>query len=128
MAWPPLRPGFYWDKEPTPGTLSRRPSPPHTCGITPTPRLRDNSDTTHPHLRDSAAADIPPTDVLVRFSPRTVESVLEHTSDVLQVDDSYIARGPADWKWPPGRTDQWGAAAPKDESVKQAQLAILFAG
>ena len=54
--------------------------------------------------------------------------VIEHTSDVLQVDDSYRARGPADWKWPPGRTDQWGAAAPKDESVKQAQLAILFAG
>jgi catechol 2,3-dioxygenase-like lactoylglutathione lyase family enzyme len=53
--------------------------------------------------------------------------VIEHTADVLQVDDNYVPRGPQDWKWPPGRTDQWGAAPPKAESVKHAQLAIKFA-
>jgi catechol 2,3-dioxygenase len=52
--------------------------------------------------------------------------VIEHTAEVLQVDDSYVVRGPADWTWPPGRTDQWGIAPPKSEAVKQAQLAIPF--
>jgi catechol 2,3-dioxygenase-like lactoylglutathione lyase family enzyme len=52
--------------------------------------------------------------------------VVEHTAEVLQVDDSYQPKGPDHWKWPPGRTDQWGAAAPKSESTKKAQLAIGF--
>lgn len=52
--------------------------------------------------------------------------VIEHTSDVLQVDESYHAGCAADWTWPPGRTDQWGACAPKAEAVKKAQLAIRF--
>jgi catechol 2,3-dioxygenase len=52
--------------------------------------------------------------------------VIEHTAEVLQVDDTYIPRGPEDWKWPPGRSDQWGAAPPKSEAVKHAQLAIKF--
>jgi catechol 2,3-dioxygenase-like lactoylglutathione lyase family enzyme len=53
--------------------------------------------------------------------------VIEYTAEVLQVDDSYVARGPADWKWPPGRTDQWGIAPPKADHVKAAQLAIPHA-
>jgi hypothetical protein len=53
--------------------------------------------------------------------------VLEYTAEVLQVDDSYIPRGPSDWTWPPGRTDQWGIAPPKADRVKDAQLAIQFA-
>ena len=53
--------------------------------------------------------------------------VLEYTAEVLQVDDSYIPRGPSDWTWPPGRTDQWGIAPPKADRVKDAQLAIRFA-
>ncbi len=53
--------------------------------------------------------------------------VVEHTAEVLQVDDAYRVGGPGDWTWPPGRTDQWGIAPPKSEAVKQAQLAILFA-
>jgi catechol 2,3-dioxygenase len=53
--------------------------------------------------------------------------VIEHTAEVLQVDDAYLPRGPQDWKWPPGRSDQWGVAPPKAESVKHAQLAIHFA-
>jgi catechol 2,3-dioxygenase len=54
--------------------------------------------------------------------------VIEYTAEVLQVDDDYIVRGPDQWVWPPGRTDQWGIAPPKAEFVKAAQLAIAHAG
>jgi catechol 2,3-dioxygenase len=43
------------------------------------------------------------------------------------VDDSYVARGPKDWVWPPGRVDQWGIAPPKPDHVKAAQIAVPFA-
>jgi catechol-2,3-dioxygenase len=52
--------------------------------------------------------------------------VIEYTAEVLQVDDSYVVRGPEDWTWPPGRTDHWGIAPPKSVQVKNAQLAIRF--
>ncbi|WP_323766622.1 VOC family protein [Marinovum sp.] len=52
--------------------------------------------------------------------------VVEHTAEVLQVDDSYEVGGPADWTWPPGRTDHWGIAPPKSETCKAAQTAIGF--
>ena len=50
--------------------------------------------------------------------------VVEYTAEVLQVDESYRVGGPADWTWPPGRTDHWGIAPPKSDAVKRAQLAI----
>jgi catechol 2,3-dioxygenase len=53
--------------------------------------------------------------------------VIEYTAEVLQVDDDYVVRGPDQWVWPPGRTDQWGIAPPKAESVKAAQIAVLHA-
>ena len=53
--------------------------------------------------------------------------VIEYTAEVLQVDDSYVVRGPVDWVWPPGRTDQWGIAPPKADHVKAAQLAVPYA-
>jgi catechol-2,3-dioxygenase len=53
--------------------------------------------------------------------------VIEYTAEVLQVDDSYKVGAPADWVWPPGRSDHWGIAPPKPDSVKKAQLAIPFA-
>lgn len=52
--------------------------------------------------------------------------VVEHTADILQVDESYKAGRPEDWTWPPGRTDRWGIAPPKSESCKAAQIAIGF--
>lgn len=52
--------------------------------------------------------------------------VVEHTAEVLQVDDSYKVGGPADWTWPPGRSDHWGIAPPKSETCKAAQTAIGF--
>lgn len=53
--------------------------------------------------------------------------VVEYTAEVLQVDDHYRVRGPAEWAWPPGRVDHWGVAPPKPEYVKHAQLAVPFA-
>jgi catechol-2,3-dioxygenase len=53
--------------------------------------------------------------------------VIEYTAEVLQVDDDYVVRGPDQWVWPPGRTDQWGIAPSKAESVKAAQIAVLHA-
>jgi catechol 2,3-dioxygenase len=50
--------------------------------------------------------------------------VIEYTAEVLQVDESYRVGGPADWTWPPGRTDHWGIAPPKSEAVKHGQVAI----
>ncbi|MEG3166253.1 VOC family protein [Sphingomonas sp. PB2P19] len=53
--------------------------------------------------------------------------VIEHTAEVLQVDDRYRVGSPDDWTWAPGRTDQWGIAPPKSDACKTAQLAIPFA-
>ncbi len=52
--------------------------------------------------------------------------VIEHTADILQVDDTYRVGGPADWTWPPGRTDHWGIAPPKTDACKAAQIATGF--
>ena len=52
--------------------------------------------------------------------------VIEYTADVQQVDDSYVAGSPDDWKWPPGRVDQWGISAPPSARLKEAQRQIAF--
>lgn len=53
--------------------------------------------------------------------------VVEYTADILQVDDTYKAGTPSDWKWPIGRTDRWGIAPNKSDECKAAQIAIGFA-
>lgn len=52
--------------------------------------------------------------------------VIEYTAEVEQVDDSYVARGPTDWKWPPGRVDQWGISPAPGATLKEAQRRVLF--
>jgi catechol 2,3-dioxygenase len=52
--------------------------------------------------------------------------VIEYTAEVEQVDESYRPRGPEDWKWPPGRVDQWGISAPPAAALKEAQRRVLF--
>jgi catechol 2,3-dioxygenase-like lactoylglutathione lyase family enzyme len=52
--------------------------------------------------------------------------VVEYTAEVEQVDATHVARGPADWTWPPGRVDQWGISAPPSARLKEAQRAVLF--
>ncbi len=53
--------------------------------------------------------------------------VIEYTADVQQIDDDYRVGAPDDWKWPPGRVDQWGISQPPSAELKQAQRAVLFA-
>ena len=53
---------------------------------------------------------------------------LEYTSDVLQIDDSYVPHGPEYWKWPPGRMDQWGITPPHTPRWKQIQDLLRFRG
>lgn len=55
------------------------------------------------------------------------DMVIEYTSEVEQVDDSYRVGGPEDWQWPPGRVDRWGVAAPPTDRIKEAQQRIRFA-
>jgi catechol 2,3-dioxygenase len=52
--------------------------------------------------------------------------VVEYTAELEQVDDSYRTGGPEDWKWPPGRLDQWGISQLPSARLKQAQAAIFF--
>jgi catechol 2,3-dioxygenase len=52
--------------------------------------------------------------------------VIEYTAEVQQVDDSYKTGGPEDWKWPPGRIDQWGIGTAPSTRLKTAQRAIPF--
>lgn len=52
--------------------------------------------------------------------------VIEYTTDVEQIDESYPVGGPSDWTWPPGRVDQWGIAPPVP-ALKQAQRSVFFA-
>jgi len=53
--------------------------------------------------------------------------VIEYTAEVQQIDDSYRVGSPEDWKWPPGRLDQWGISAPPSARLKEAQRAVFFA-
>jgi len=52
--------------------------------------------------------------------------VIEYTAEVQQVDDSYRPRGPAEWKWPAGRIDQWGLSNPPTDALKAAQKRVHF--
>jgi catechol-2,3-dioxygenase len=52
--------------------------------------------------------------------------VIEYTAEVAQIDASYRTRGPSDWTWPAGRSDQWGIASGPSDRLKQAQRQVLF--
>jgi catechol 2,3-dioxygenase len=52
--------------------------------------------------------------------------VIEYTAEVEQVGADHVARGPADWQWPPGRVDQWGISPPPSARLKEAQRLVLF--
>ena len=52
------------------------------------------------------------------------EIPLEYTSEVLQIDDTYVPRGPDFWTFPPGRSDQWGVTNP--QTARLARIQQLF--
>jgi catechol 2,3-dioxygenase len=54
------------------------------------------------------------------------EFPIEYTAEVLQVDASYEPHGPDYWKFPPGRSDQWGVTAPRSARLARLQTLFLF--
>jgi catechol-2,3-dioxygenase len=58
------------------------------------------------------------------------ELPIEYTAGVEQVDESdesYVAHGPAYWKFPSGRTDRWGITEPRSLRLKRVQSLYRFA-
>jgi catechol 2,3-dioxygenase-like lactoylglutathione lyase family enzyme len=55
-------------------------------------------------------------------------AVVEYTAEVLDVDDSYRARGAEDWRWPPNRIDHWGLSTKDTVRLAQAERTFAFAG
>lgn len=53
-------------------------------------------------------------------------AVLEYTSEIQQVDDSYRVGGPEDWKWPAGRVDHWGLSKRDDTRLHAAERNFRF--
>lgn len=54
------------------------------------------------------------------------ELPIEYTTDVEQVDESYVPHGPDHWQWPPGRTDRWGVTGPRSPRLKRIQELYRF--
>ncbi len=54
------------------------------------------------------------------------EMPIECTAEVLQIDASYAYRGPDEWGFPPGRTDQWGITDPPSARIKRIQQQFPF--
>lgn len=50
--------------------------------------------------------------------------VVEYTAEVSEVGEDYEVGAPEDWKWPPGRIDQWGISK-KDTAKTSAAEAVL---
>ena len=53
--------------------------------------------------------------------------VIEYTAEIEQVSDASPVRAPADWAYPQGHSDLWGATPPPSERMKVAQKQIGFA-
>jgi len=49
--------------------------------------------------------------------------VIEYTAEVEELDEDYKVGGPEDWKWPAGRTDQWGVSSRDNERIAAAERA-----
>jgi catechol 2,3-dioxygenase-like lactoylglutathione lyase family enzyme len=54
--------------------------------------------------------------------------VIEYTSEVGEVDESYRVGGPDDWRWPPGRMDHWGISTRDTERMHAAERSVMWAG
>ena len=54
------------------------------------------------------------------------EIPIEYPAEVLQVDDSYTPHGPDYWRFPPGRSDQWGVTNPRSARLNRIQQLFRF--
>jgi catechol 2,3-dioxygenase len=52
------------------------------------------------------------------------ELPIEYTAEVEQVDETYVVRGPDHWRFPPGRSDQWGVTG--DRSARLLRLWTMW--
>ncbi|MEA3195668.1 MAG: 2,3-dihydroxy-p-cumate/2,3-dihydroxybenzoate 3,4-dioxygenase [Betaproteobacteria bacterium] len=52
--------------------------------------------------------------------------LVEYTSEVSEVGDDYRVGAPEDWKWPPGRIDQWGLSAKDTARTNMAERAFTW--
>ena len=52
--------------------------------------------------------------------------VIEYTAEVSEVSDDYKVGSPDDWKWPPGRVDQWGISRKDTARISAAERAFRF--
>ena len=53
--------------------------------------------------------------------------LIEYTSEVSEAGDDYKVGGPEDWKWPPGRIDQWGVSKKDNARTDAAERAFTWA-
>jgi len=53
-------------------------------------------------------------------------ALIEYTSEVLRIDDSYKVGGPDDWKRPPNRTDLWGISTRNTSALDEAGRRFPF--
>jgi 2,3-dihydroxy-p-cumate/2,3-dihydroxybenzoate 3,4-dioxygenase len=54
--------------------------------------------------------------------------VIEYTAEVSEVPDDYKVGTPDDWKWPPGRIDQWGISQKNTALISEAERVYRFVG
>ena len=54
------------------------------------------------------------------------EFPVEYTAEVFQVGDDHVPRGPEHWKWPQGRSDQWGITLPLSKRFQRVQRLFRF--
>jgi len=52
--------------------------------------------------------------------------VIEYTAEVSEVADDYRVGSPEDWKWPPGRIDQWGISTKDTVRIPEAERRFRF--
>lgn len=52
--------------------------------------------------------------------------IIEYTAEVQRVPDDYRVGTPDDWKWPPGRVDQWGISSKDTARISVAERVFRF--
>ena len=54
------------------------------------------------------------------------EFPIEYCSEMSQKDETYVFKGPDEWKFPPGRSDQWGLCTGPTKRLKRIQRMMRF--
>lgn len=54
------------------------------------------------------------------------EFPIEYCSEMSQMDETYVFKGPDEWNFPPGRVDQWGVGTAPTKRLKRIQSMMRF--